>query len=175
LRGRCLNPAYLGSEKGPGWPSCAEKREGAIGSLATLASGCRPSHPRSLHHGSRLPAMFSWGAASRRNVIDSRAKRWLGHAPLRPYCGSSTVGLPRTLAKQAGRAARSCSPLNKLEPAAPAALAGRRIGRRRSRRQSQRKSLKTAKRPASTTSSGSTTTGAANWRSSPAQPHAGRR
>jgi hypothetical protein len=86
-------------------PSCAEKREGAIGSLATLASGCGPSHPRGLHHGSRLSAMSRWGAASRRNVIDSRAKRWLGHTPLRPHCGSSTVGLPRTLAKQAGRAA----------------------------------------------------------------------
>jgi len=34
----------------------AEKREGATGSLATLAAGRRPSS-RGLHHGSRLPAM----------------------------------------------------------------------------------------------------------------------
>jgi hypothetical protein len=35
----------------------AAKYEGAPGSLATLASGCGPSHPRSTAHGSRLPAI----------------------------------------------------------------------------------------------------------------------
>src|SRR5204863_4860976 len=33
------------------------KREGATGSLATLASGRGASHPRSFHHGSQLPTM----------------------------------------------------------------------------------------------------------------------
>jgi len=33
------------------------KCEGATGSLATLTSGRGPSLPRSIHHGSRLPAM----------------------------------------------------------------------------------------------------------------------
>jgi len=33
------------------------KCEGATGSLAIVVSGHSPSHPRSLHHGSRLPAM----------------------------------------------------------------------------------------------------------------------
>jgi hypothetical protein len=41
-----------------------EKCAGAIGSLAIVASGHGPSHPRSLHHGSRLPAMSRRGAAS---------------------------------------------------------------------------------------------------------------
>jgi hypothetical protein len=41
-----------------------EKCEGATGSLAIVASGRGPSHPRSLHHGSRLPAMSRRGAAS---------------------------------------------------------------------------------------------------------------
>ena len=39
------------------------KCEGATGSLAIIASGHGPSHPRSLHHGSRLPAMSRRGAA----------------------------------------------------------------------------------------------------------------
>src|SRR5207248_7176950 len=40
------------------------KREGATGSLAIVAPGHGPSHPRSLHHGSRLPTMSRRGAAS---------------------------------------------------------------------------------------------------------------
>ena len=49
-------------------PRCREwdargrtKREGATGSLAIVASGNGPSHPRRLHHGSRLPAMSRVG------------------------------------------------------------------------------------------------------------------
>jgi hypothetical protein len=37
------------------------KREGATGSLAIVVSGHGPSHPRRLHHGSRLPAMSRVG------------------------------------------------------------------------------------------------------------------
>ena len=39
------------------------KCEGATGSLAIVAFGHGPSHPHSLHHGSRLPAMSRRGAA----------------------------------------------------------------------------------------------------------------
>jgi hypothetical protein len=42
----------------------AQKCEGATGSLAIVVSGHGPSHPRSLQHGSRLPAMSRRGAAS---------------------------------------------------------------------------------------------------------------
>src|SRR5438477_123066 len=47
------------------WRSWRKRKcEGATGSLAIVASGHGPSHPRSLHHGSRLPAMSRRGAAS---------------------------------------------------------------------------------------------------------------
>src|SRR5436190_19430315 len=41
------------------------KREGAIGSLAILASDRRPLATPQHPHGSRMPAMSGWGAASR--------------------------------------------------------------------------------------------------------------
>ena len=46
------------------WRSWLKRKcEGATGSLAIVAPGHGPSHPRSLHHGSRLPAMSRRGAA----------------------------------------------------------------------------------------------------------------
>src|SRR3981189_35353 len=48
----------------PSWRSCRQRKcEGATGSLAIVAPGHGPSHPHSLHHGSRLPAMSRRGAA----------------------------------------------------------------------------------------------------------------
>ena len=49
------------------------KREGATGSLAIVVSGDGPSHPRSLHHGSRLPAMSRRGAARLVILVRDRA------------------------------------------------------------------------------------------------------
>ena len=58
-RSRRSPAANAASRIGPSWRSAEDrrKREGATGSLATIASGRGPSHPRSTIRGSRLPAM----------------------------------------------------------------------------------------------------------------------
>src|ERR1043165_4286632 len=56
-----------------------EKCEGATGSLATLTSGRGPSLPRSIHHGSRLPAMSDGSSKSARCLVFWQCYRiWLG-------------------------------------------------------------------------------------------------
>ena len=52
-----------GPVAGNGMRAARRKRkcEGATGSLAIVVSGHGPSHPRRLHHGSRLPAISRVG------------------------------------------------------------------------------------------------------------------
>ena len=59
-----IKPSRTGIAEAAERLNTGQKCEGATGSLAIVASGHGPSHPRSLHHGSRLPAMSRRGAAS---------------------------------------------------------------------------------------------------------------
>src|SRR6266566_2901692 len=69
-RFRNIKPSRTGIVEAAERLNTAQKREGATGSLAIVASGRGPSHPRRLHHGSRLPAMSREG--SRKSEVKRR-------------------------------------------------------------------------------------------------------
>src|SRR5438477_13196230 len=60
-RSRNIKPSRTGIAEAAERLNTGQKCEGATGSLAILAPGHGPSHPRRLHHGSRLPAISRVG------------------------------------------------------------------------------------------------------------------
>jgi hypothetical protein len=79
------------------------QREGATGSLATLAPDHGHSHPRSLHRGSQLPAMFRGGGpqvgirALQRafECLSPRRQRGAPPFPGRPQWPNAGSGAPK--------------------------------------------------------------------------------
>ena len=72
-RSRNIKPSRTGIAEAAERLNPGQKCEGATGSLAIVAPDHDPAHPRSLHHGSRLPAMSRRGPQVRIATVD-----WVG-------------------------------------------------------------------------------------------------
>src|SRR5205823_14689514 len=87
-RSRNIKPSRTGIAEAAERLNTGQKCEGATGSLAIVASGHGSSRPRSLHHGSRLPAMSRVGPHS------EIKRRFVARPLVRP--GPNAYQVPQT-------------------------------------------------------------------------------